>query len=85
MLLGCMGSCGVFSARKAGKDVDPFHSLQHQQAQATGGALPVSMYDKHKVYAGVSEFSFEQIRAADWFRCQRRQEERRLEGGPCFY
>ncbi|KAK2161830.1 hypothetical protein NP493_1557g00022 [Ridgeia piscesae] len=69
----------VLSARKAGKDVDPFHSLQHQQAQATGGALPVSMYDKHKVYAGVSEFSFEQIRAADWFRCQRRQEERRLE------
>ena len=72
----------VVSARKVEKEADPFHALQRQPGQV-GGSAPsgVSMYDRHKVYAGVNEFSFEEIHAADWMKRQRRREEKRLEGG----
>lgn len=73
----------VASARKAGNDVDPSHILRIGQ---TGSSCEtMSMYDKHKVYAGVNEFSFEEIRGADWFKRQQLREEKRLEGGQHFY
>lgn len=52
----------VLSARKPGKEEDPLHRVQnHQQDGQEKKEKP--MYCKEKVYAGVEEFSFEEIRA----------------------
>ena len=70
----------VVSARKVEKEADPFHTMQQRPGQAGSAPSGIPMYDKHKVYAGVNEFSFEEIHAADWMKRQRRREETRLEG-----
>ncbi|CAI9553469.1 unnamed protein product [Staurois parvus] len=49
----------VLSARKPGKEEDPLQRLQN----STQGKEEMVMYCKNKVYAGVEEFSFEEIRA----------------------
>ncbi|XP_066489107.1 mitotic checkpoint serine/threonine-protein kinase BUB1 beta [Tiliqua scincoides] len=52
----------VLSARKPGKEEDPLHRVQsHQQDCQEKKEQP--MYCKEKVYAGVDEFSLEEIRA----------------------
>ena len=35
------------------------------------------MYDKHKVYCGAEEYSFEEIRAAKWFAKKKKEDEKR--------
>ncbi|XP_068004218.1 mitotic checkpoint serine/threonine-protein kinase BUB1 beta [Melanerpes formicivorus] len=52
----------VLSARKPEKEEDPLQRVQNQQ-QDTQEKKEVVMYCKEKVYAGVDEFSFEEIRA----------------------
>ncbi|XP_075019715.1 mitotic checkpoint serine/threonine-protein kinase BUB1 beta isoform X2 [Calonectris borealis] len=52
----------VLSARKPEKEEDPLQRVQNHQ-QDTQEKKEVVMYRKDKVYAGVEEFSFEEIRA----------------------
>ncbi|XP_064019648.1 mitotic checkpoint serine/threonine-protein kinase BUB1 beta isoform X2 [Pogoniulus pusillus] len=52
----------VLSARKPEKEEDPLQRVQNQQ-QDIQEKKEVVMYCKEKVYAGVDEFSFEEIRA----------------------
>ncbi|XP_035755999.1 mitotic checkpoint serine/threonine-protein kinase BUB1 beta [Egretta garzetta] len=52
----------VLSARKPDKEEDPLQRVQNHQ-QDTQEKKEVAMYCKDKVYAGVEEFSLEEIRA----------------------
>ncbi|XP_019407739.1 PREDICTED: mitotic checkpoint serine/threonine-protein kinase BUB1 beta isoform X1 [Crocodylus porosus] len=52
----------VLSVRKPGKEEDPLQRVQNHQ-QDTEDKKEVVMYCKEKVYAGVEEFSLEEIRA----------------------
>ncbi|KFM10517.1 Mitotic checkpoint serine/threonine-protein kinase BUB1 beta, partial [Aptenodytes forsteri] len=52
----------VLSARKPGNEEDPLQRVQNHQ-QDTQEKKEVVMYCKDKVYAGVEEFSLEEIRA----------------------
>ncbi|XP_010709143.1 mitotic checkpoint serine/threonine-protein kinase BUB1 beta-like [Meleagris gallopavo] len=52
----------VLSARKPEKEEDPLRRVQNHH-QDTQEKKEVVMYCKDKVYAGVEEFSFEEIRA----------------------
>ncbi|EMP26783.1 Mitotic checkpoint serine/threonine-protein kinase BUB1 beta, partial [Chelonia mydas] len=52
----------VLSARKPGKEVDPLQRVQNHQQDAQE-KKEVAMYCKERVYAGVEEFSLEEIRA----------------------
>ncbi|XP_066043186.1 mitotic checkpoint serine/threonine-protein kinase BUB1 beta [Chamaea fasciata] len=52
----------VLSSRKPEQRQDPLQRVQHQQQDAQSKEEMV-MYCKEKVYAGVDEFSFEEIRA----------------------
>ncbi|XP_062432761.1 mitotic checkpoint serine/threonine-protein kinase BUB1 beta [Rhea pennata] len=52
----------VLSARKPEKEEDPLQRVQNHQ-QDTQEKKEMVMYCKDKVYAGVEEFSFEEIRA----------------------
>ncbi|XP_009991852.1 PREDICTED: mitotic checkpoint serine/threonine-protein kinase BUB1 beta [Chaetura pelagica] len=52
----------VLSARRLQQEEDPLQRVQHQQ-QETQEKKEVVMYCKDKVYAGVEEFSLEEIRA----------------------
>ncbi|XP_054027996.1 mitotic checkpoint serine/threonine-protein kinase BUB1 beta [Dryobates pubescens] len=52
----------VLSARKPEKEEDPLQRVQNQQ-QDIQEKKEVVMYCKERVYAGVDEFSFEEIRA----------------------
>ncbi|KAM6467555.1 mitotic checkpoint serine/threonine-protein kinase BUB1 beta isoform 1-T2 [Liasis olivaceus] len=62
----------VLSARKPGKEEDPLHRVQshHQDGQEK---KEQPMYCKERVYAGVEEFSLEEIRA-EIYRKKRREE-----------
>ncbi|XP_032064854.1 mitotic checkpoint serine/threonine-protein kinase BUB1 beta [Thamnophis elegans] len=62
----------VLSARKPGKEEDPLHRVQshHQDGQEK---KEQPMYCKERVYAGVEEFSFEEIRV-EIYRKKRREE-----------
>uniref|UniRef100_A0A8C5S0X3 BUB1 mitotic checkpoint serine/threonine kinase B n=1 Tax=Laticauda laticaudata TaxID=8630 RepID=A0A8C5S0X3_LATLA len=62
----------VLSARKPGKEEDPLHRVQihHQDGQEK---KEQPMYCKERVYAGVEEFSFEEIRD-EIYRKKRREE-----------
>ncbi|XP_010013680.1 PREDICTED: mitotic checkpoint serine/threonine-protein kinase BUB1 beta, partial [Nestor notabilis] len=53
---------GVLSARKPEKEEDPLQRVQNHQ-QDTQEKKEMVMYCKDKVYAGVEEFSLEEIRA----------------------
>ncbi|XP_074853069.1 mitotic checkpoint serine/threonine-protein kinase BUB1 beta [Carettochelys insculpta] len=52
----------VLSARKPGKEEDPLQRVQNHQ-QDTQEKKEMAMYCKERVYAGVEEFSLEEIRA----------------------
>ncbi|XP_065492274.1 mitotic checkpoint serine/threonine-protein kinase BUB1 beta [Caloenas nicobarica] len=52
----------ILSARKPEKEEDPLQRVQNHQ-QDTEGKKELVMYCKDKVYAGVEEFSLEEIRA----------------------
>uniref|UniRef100_A0A8C4W2Q7 BUB1 mitotic checkpoint serine/threonine kinase B n=1 Tax=Gopherus evgoodei TaxID=1825980 RepID=A0A8C4W2Q7_9SAUR len=52
----------VLSARKPGKEEDPLQRVQNHQ-QDSQEKKEVAMYGKERVYAGVEEFSLEEIRA----------------------
>ncbi|XP_010126512.1 PREDICTED: mitotic checkpoint serine/threonine-protein kinase BUB1 beta [Chlamydotis macqueenii] len=56
------GISRVLSARKPEKEDDPLQRVQNHQ-QDTQDKKEVAMYCKDKVYAGVEEFSLEEIRA----------------------
>ncbi|XP_061184986.1 mitotic checkpoint serine/threonine-protein kinase BUB1-like [Saccostrea echinata] len=65
----------VLSARKAPKHTDPLHDLRH--ATETEAGVFVPMYCKDKVYCGIEEFSFEEIRALRWKAKKRALEDRK--------
>ena len=65
----------IFSARKAPKHADPLHNLRHVTETEAGVFVP--MYCKDKVYCGIEEFSFEELRALRWKAKKRALEDRR--------
>ncbi|XP_048342627.1 mitotic checkpoint serine/threonine-protein kinase BUB1 beta isoform X2 [Sphaerodactylus townsendi] len=68
----------VLSARKPGKEEDPLHRVQsHQQDGQEKKEQP--MYCKERVYAGVEEFSLEEIRAEIYRKKARRKTEEELQ------
>ncbi|TRZ21334.1 hypothetical protein HGM15179_005731 [Zosterops borbonicus] len=64
----------VLSSRKPEEREDPLQRVQHQQ-QDTQAKKEMAMYCKEKVYAGVDEFSFEEIRAEIYRKKARKKEE----------
>ncbi|XP_054131842.1 mitotic checkpoint serine/threonine-protein kinase BUB1 beta [Melozone crissalis] len=64
----------VLSTRKPGEREDPLQRVQHQQQDAQAKKEMV-MYCKEKVYAGVDEFSFEEIRAEIYRKKARKKDE----------
>ncbi|XP_061467442.1 mitotic checkpoint serine/threonine-protein kinase BUB1 beta [Rhineura floridana] len=68
----------VLSARKPGKEEDPLHRVQsHQQDGQEKKEQP--MYCKEKVYAGVEEFSLEEIRAETYRKKAKKRREEELQ------
>ncbi|KAJ6667303.1 hypothetical protein lerEdw1_017281 [Lerista edwardsae] len=68
----------VLSARKPGKEEDPLQRVQsHQQEDQEKKEQP--MYCKEKVYAGVEEFSLEEIRAEICRKKTKKQREEELQ------
>ncbi|XP_067682886.1 mitotic checkpoint serine/threonine-protein kinase BUB1-like [Haliotis asinina] len=63
----------VLSARKPEKHVNPLAPMQ--QPAATGGLEMRPMYNKGKIYRGLEEFSFEELRGARWLTKQKAKEE----------
>ncbi|XP_037994395.1 mitotic checkpoint serine/threonine-protein kinase BUB1 beta [Motacilla alba alba] len=64
----------VLSTRKPEERQDPLQRVQHQQQDAEAKKEMV-MYCKEKVYAGVDEFSFEEIRAEIYRKKARKKDE----------
>ncbi|XP_041260043.1 mitotic checkpoint serine/threonine-protein kinase BUB1 beta-like [Onychostruthus taczanowskii] len=64
----------VLSTRKAEEREDPLQRVQQQQ-QAAQAKKEMVMYCKEKVYAGVDEFSFEEIRAEIYRKKARKKDE----------
>uniref|UniRef100_H0ZA60 BUB1 mitotic checkpoint serine/threonine kinase B n=1 Tax=Taeniopygia guttata TaxID=59729 RepID=H0ZA60_TAEGU len=64
----------VLSTRKPEEREDPLQRVQHQQQDAQAKKEMV-MYCKEKVYAGVDEFSFEEIRAEIYRKKARKKDE----------
>nr|XP_026654974.1 mitotic checkpoint serine/threonine-protein kinase BUB1 beta isoform X2 [Zonotrichia albicollis] len=64
----------VLSTRKPEERQDPLQRVQHQQQDAQAQKEMV-MYCKEKVYAGVDEFSFEEIRAEIYRKKARKKDE----------
>ncbi len=60
----------VLSAKKPSKNDDPFKQFQALKVSDTDRP----MYCKHLIYAGMAEFSFEEIRAARYFERVKKQE-----------
>ncbi|XP_009080371.1 PREDICTED: mitotic checkpoint serine/threonine-protein kinase BUB1 beta [Acanthisitta chloris] len=53
----------VLSARKPEREEDPLRRVQQQRQQDPQDRKEMVMYCKDKIYAGVDEFSFEELRA----------------------
>lgn len=70
----------VLSARKPGKEEDPLQRVQNHQ-QDTQEKKEVVMYCKDKVYAGVEEFSLEEIRAEIYRKKAKKKTEGTLQKG----
>ncbi|XP_062351143.1 mitotic checkpoint serine/threonine-protein kinase BUB1 beta [Cinclus cinclus] len=68
----------VLSTRKPQEREDPLQRVQHQQQDAQAKKEMV-MYCKEKVYAGVDEFSFEEIRAEIYRKKARKKDEDEIE------
>ncbi|KAM8921333.1 mitotic checkpoint serine/threonine-protein kinase BUB1 beta [Pelodytes ibericus] len=67
----------VLSSRKPGKEENPLHRVQNHSQ----GKDEMVMYCKSKVYAGMEEFSFEEIRAEMyWAKVRKKREEDLLAG-----
>ncbi|XP_068872731.1 mitotic checkpoint serine/threonine-protein kinase BUB1 beta-like [Aphelocoma coerulescens] len=64
----------VLSTRKPEEQEDPLQRVQHHQQDAQEKKEMV-MYCKEKVYAGVDEFSFEEIRAEIYRKKARKKDE----------
>lgn len=70
----------MLSSRKPEEREDPLQRVQHQQQDAQAKTEMV-MYCKEKVYAGVDEFSFEEIRAEIYRKKAKKKEEGKLQSG----
>lgn len=70
----------VLSTRKPEVREDPLQRVQHQQQDAQAKKEMV-MYCKEKVYAGVDEFSFEEIRAEIYRKNARKKDEGMFQSG----
>lgn len=70
----------MLSSRKPEEREDPLQRVQHQQ-QDTQAKKEMAMYCKEKVYAGVDEFSFEEIRAEIYRKKARKKEEGMFQSG----
>ncbi|NWV35394.1 BUB1B kinase, partial [Grantiella picta] len=70
----------VLSTRKHKEQEDPLQRVQDQQ-QDNQEKTEVVMYCKEKVYAGVDEFSFEEIRAEVYRKKARKKEEGMFQSG----
>lgn len=70
----------VLSARKPGEQEDPLQRVQHQQ-QDTQAKKEMVMYCKEKVYAGVDEFSFEEIRTEIYRKKAKKKDEGMFQSG----
>lgn len=70
----------VLSARKPEKEEDPLRRVQNHH-QDTQEKKEVVMYCKDKVYAGVEEFSFEEIRAEVYRKKAKKKAEGMLQNG----
>ncbi|KFP88080.1 Mitotic checkpoint serine/threonine-protein kinase BUB1 beta, partial [Apaloderma vittatum] len=68
----------VLSARKPEKEEDPLQRVQNHQ-QDTQEKKEVVMYCKDKVYAGVEEFSLEEIRAEIYRKKAKKKSEEEME------
>uniref|UniRef100_A0A8C5ITD5 Mitotic checkpoint serine/threonine-protein kinase BUB1 beta n=1 Tax=Junco hyemalis TaxID=40217 RepID=A0A8C5ITD5_JUNHY len=68
----------VLSTRKPEERQDPLQRVQHQQQDAEAKKEMV-MYCKEKVYAGVDEFSFEEIRAEIYRKKARKKNEEEIQ------
>ena len=63
----------VGSAKKAEKP--PLHHIQQAAGQLASDVSQHPMYCKHKIYTGLAEFSFEEIRAAHVLAKKKKKEE----------
>ncbi|XP_048258908.1 mitotic checkpoint serine/threonine-protein kinase BUB1-like [Haliotis rufescens] len=63
----------VLSARKPEKHVNPLAPMQ--QTAPAGGLEMRPMYNKGKIYRGLEEFSFEELRGARWLTKQKAKED----------
>lgn len=70
----------VLSARKPEKEEDPLQRVQNHQ-QDTQEKKELVMYCKDKVYAGVEEFSLEEIRAEVYRKKTKKKTEGMLQNG----
>lgn len=70
----------VLSTRKPEEQEDPLQRVQHHQQDAQEKKEMV-MYCKEKVYAGVDEFSFEEIRAEIYRKKARKKDEGVFQSG----
>lgn len=70
----------VLSARKPEKEEDPLQRVQNHQ-QDTQEKKELVMYCKDKVYAGVEEFSLEEIRAEIYRKKAKKKTEGVLQSG----
>lgn len=70
----------MLSARKPGEQEDPLQRVQHQQ-QDTQAKKEMVMYCKEKVYAGVDEFSFEEIRTEIYRKKAKKKDEGMFQSG----
>ena len=68
-----------FSARKENKVMDPFQHMQKKAAVQEKKKLDeVRMYSVHKIYAGINEYSFEELRAVHWRNGRKKEEKGKL-------
>ncbi len=70
----------IFSARKVDKVVDPFQHMQ-MATQYAQNRKEKPMYCKAQVYAGIEEFSLEELRAAHWFKKKKEEEMKGMTAG----
>lgn len=71
----------VLSARKPEKEEDPLQRVQNHQQEDTQEKKELVMYCKDKVYAGVEEFSLEEIRAEVYRKKIKKKTEGMLQNG----
>ena len=59
--------------------MDPFQHMQKKAAVQEKKKLDeVRMYSVHKIYAGINEYSFEELRAVHWRNGRKKEEKGKL-------